>query len=97
MDFENCEANFPQFVVMLRILQVNYLRSCGVLQRSEDSSPDSRINQSLQEKNSTYNAIVDDQTNEKPRQGDIAPVKQLRKCFSGPMLFDVHSPLRNDS
>jgi hypothetical protein len=75
---------------------VNYLRSCGVLQRSEDSSSDERITQSLPGKSSTRTAFMEDETTEKQRLGDIAPVKQLRKCFSGPMLFDVHSPSRID-
>ncbi|KAG0590228.1 hypothetical protein KC19_1G082800 [Ceratodon purpureus] len=76
--------------------EVNYLRSCGVLQISEDSSDERKI-QNLPGNDSTGNGYVDDGTKEKQRQGDIAPVKQLRKCFSGPMLFDVHSPSRNNS
>nr|XP_024393105.1 uncharacterized protein LOC112290717 isoform X2 [Physcomitrium patens] len=74
--------------------EVSHLRSCGVLQKSE-GAPDERTDQKVHGKDSRYALDYADE-DEKPYPSDLAPTKQLRKCFSGPMLFDVQSNISKD-
>ncbi|XP_024372064.1 uncharacterized protein [Physcomitrium patens] len=68
--------------------EVSHLRSCGVVQTAKDV-PDELVNQDLQRKE-TCDASGHAKENDEQHHTGIAPIKQLRKCLSGPMLLDAH-------
>lgn len=72
------------------LLQISHLRSCGVLQESEDALD---VRKSQNSSNSQDNPFLryTEALEQKQRQIEGATTKQLRKCFSGSMVMNESS------